>query len=547
MLTCFVPAGVLIFINVLIAFRICCLLREPVCTNSVQRNPFDDPDTEETHDNEIEILSSGQNQRDYRSVQSDSPAPSAERPVSELDPVYRPWVQLIAAVFLLLLFCLMWASAAFVIVPPFEFARHTVVYQCFYAVLAAILGLFFVLYYCMCRSDIQSACLCRKQSSSSESSRWQYVKATNGNTLHGSGKLHENGSAMCNVRGLDESSVVLAAESLSLAAKSAHSDTDHGASTKVSGPQFTAPDVAVPECVAFYNPRQNGVARKYWERSRKKRAMASLYHNETQLHRFGDDSKPDGASGNTTPNGNVKSAVNGVHQKVVTAAVENVPQHVMELPDEEQPLLSVTNPRVTSNDDHRRTLSCTSSDVGTADSNTVKCKELMPSSNTAMMAISSVEQCCQFDGQDSGNLQTCAEDDEKLVSAASELCEESTMQHLSFVDSAEQASNYDSKNSELHSVRDVSCLHPSNSQDNSEKDVTAEGQKMHSPNTGTARAFINKNYCASIPRPSHAVHKDSEIKETPLDVSAVTDTGTAADVWVRQYSKPSKLKTETSV
>jgi len=220
---------------------------------------------------------------------------------------------------------------------------------------------------------------------------------------------------------------------------------------------------------------------------------------------------------------------------------------VMELPDEQQPLLSVTNRRATSNDDHRRTLSCTSSDVGTADSNTVKCKELMPLSDTAMMAISSVEQCCQFDGQDSGNLQTCAADDEKLVSAASELCEESTMQQLSFVDSAEQASSYDSKNSELHSVRDVSCLHPPNSQDNSEKDVTAEGQKMHSPNTGTARAFINKNYCASIPRPSHAVHKDSEIKETPLDVSAVTDTSTAADVWVRQYSKPSKLKTETSV
>jgi len=541
-LTCFVPAVVLVCINILIALRICCLLREPVHVTALQRNPFDDPDTEETHDNEIEILSSGQNQQDYRSVQSDSPAPSAEQPVSELDPAYRPCVQLIAVIFLLLLFCLMWASAAFVIVPPFEFAHDAVVYQCFYAVLAASLGLFFVLYYCICRSDVQSACLCRKQSASSELSRWRYVKATSGNPSHESGKLHENGSAVCDIRGVDESSVVLAAESVSLAAKSAHSDTDRVTSTKISGPQFSAPDVAVPECVAFYNPRQNGVARKYWERSRKKRAMVNLYHNEAQLQRFGDDSKPDGTSGNTTPNGNVKAAVNGVHQKVVTAAVESVPQHVTELPDEQQPLLSVMNPRAASGDDRGRTFSYCGSDKGTTRTNVVQCE---PLSDSNTMAISSAEQGCQSDRQNSGNLQTCVEGDKMMAAAASELCVESAVQHSASNIAPEQASSYDSKNSELHSASDVNCLHPTNSQDNSEKDATAEERRMHSPNTGTARAFINKNYCASIPRSSHVAHKDSQVNETSLDVSAGTDTSTAADVWVRQHNKP--LKTETSV
>jgi len=545
-LTCFVPAGVLVFIDILIVLRICCLLREPVRTTAVQRNPFDDPDTEETHDNEIEILSSGQNQRDYRSVQSNSPAPSTEQPVSELDPVYRPWVQLIAAVFLLLLFCLMWASAAFVIVPPFEFAHDAVVYQCFCAMLAASLGLFLVFYYCICRSDVQSWCLCRKQSISSESSRWQYIKAKNGNTSHEGGKLHENGSAVCDTRGMDESSVVLAAESLSLAAKSAHSDTDLGTSTKVNGPQFTAPDVTVPECAAFYNPRQNGVARKYWERSRKKRTMANLYHNEAQLHRFGDDSKPDGTSGNTTPNGNVKSAVNGVHQKVVTAAVESVPQHAIELPDEQQPLLSVTNPRAASSDDHRRTLSNTSSDIGTAQSDAVR-HQLKPSYDTPTMAFFSAEQCHRSDELNDGNLQTSAEGSKILLSAASELraSEEPVTHRSPSIDAAEQASSCDSLG--LHSVRDVSCLHPTESQNNSEKDTTAEECRMHSPNTGTARAFINKNYCASSPRPSCAVRKNGEANETSLDVSAVMDTSTGADIWVRQCTKPLKLKTETSV
>jgi len=537
-LTCFVPAGVLIFINTLIAFRVCCLLREPIHAKTLQSNPCDDPDTEETHNNEIEVLSSGQNQPDYRSMQSDSPAPSTERPVSELDPVYRPWVQLFAVICLLLLFCLMWMSAAFVVVPPFEFAHDTIVYQCFYAVSAVSLGLFFVVYYCLCRSDIQSTCVCHKQSSSSESSRWRYIKATNGNTSHESGKLHENGSAVCDSHGVDESSAVLAVESLSIAAKSLHSDTEHGTSTKANGAQFTAPAVAVPECVAFYNPQQNGVARKYWERSRKKRAMANLYHNEAQLHRFGDDSKPDGASGNTTPCGN---AVNGVHQKVVSAAAdENVPQHVTELPDEQQPLLSLINPRAAGTNDHRRTLSRASTDMGIACTDTVK-HGPMSSSNTAIMAVCSVERCDQSDKDNCGNMQTCVKDDKK---SASELCasEEPAMQHLSSTDSA--------KNFELHSVKDSNHLRPADPQINSEKGVAAEEHRMHSPNAGTARAFINKNYCASIPRTYSAERKadckNGEVAETAQDVSAASDTSTA-DIWIRQHSKPLKLKTETSV
>ena len=537
-LTCFVPAGVLVFINILIAFRICCLLHEPIHTTSRRRSPCDDPDTEETRDNEIEVLSSGQ--PDYRSMQSDSPAPSAERPVSELDPVYRPWVQLFAVICLLLLFCLMWMSAAFVIVPPFEFAHDTIVYQCSYAISAVSLGLLFVLHYCICRSDIQSICICQKQSSLSESSRWQYVKATNGSTSRESGKLHENESAVCDGRDVD---AVLAVESLSIAAKSLHSDTDHGTATKANGPQFTAPVVAIPECVAFYNPRQNGVARKYWERSRKKRAMANLYHNEAQLHRFGDDSKPDGASGNTTPNGNVKSAVNGVHQKVVTAAVENVPQHVTELPDEQQPLLSVINPRADCTNDHRRTLSCTSND--NAHTSDIK-GEWTPSSDTALTAACPVEQYGQSDEHNCGNMQTCVKDSKMSVATVSELCasEEVAMQHLSSINTAEQAKSYDSKNFESSSVRDANCLHPADLQNNSEKDVAAEECKMHSPNTGTARAFINKNYCASIPRTYSAERKadcsNSEVGEKHV----ISDT---ADVWVRQNSKPLKLKTETSV
>jgi len=477
-------------------------------------------------------------------MQSDSPAPSAERQASELDPVYRPWVQLLAVIFLLLLFCLTWTSAAFVIVPPFEFSHDTVVYQCSYAVLAVSLGLFFIMYYCICRSDIRSCCLESKQSFSSESSRWRYMKATSGVTSRESGKLRENGSAVSGSHGIDESSTVRAAESLSVAAKSIHSDTDHGTSTKINTSQFTAPAVAIPECVTFYNPRQNGVARKYWERSRKKRAMANLYHTEAQLHRFGEDTKPDGTSGNTTPNGNIKSAVNGVHQKVVMAAVENVPEHVIQLPDEQQPLLSAAT-QVSATDSHGRTVSLTSSDIGTSNLIANKCEHIP---DTAVMQVSSVAKSCHSNIQNAGNLQNCAEDSKSFVATASELCsaEQSAIQHSSSIDATEPAPS-NSKNIELHSVGDTNCLLPTSCQNSLEKDTTAEEHGTHSPNSGTAHAFINKNYCASTLRTSVASRKsdcrDSEVKETSPDVSH----DSTPDIWVRQHSKLLKLKTETSV
>jgi len=540
-LTCFVPAAVLVFINTLIALRICCLLREPRHVTSQRRTPCDDPDTEETHDNEIEVLSSGHSQPDYRSMQSDSPAPSAERPVSELDPVYRPSVQLSAVVCLLLLFCLTWTSAAFVVVPPFEFLHDTVVYQSCYAVSAVVLALFLVSYFCICRSDIRSTCICHRQSSVSESSRWQYVKATDDSASHGSGgKVQENGwAAVCDARGVDESSAVLAVESLSVAAKSLHSDTDHATSVKANGPQFAAPAVAVPECVAFYNARQNGVARKYWERSRKKRAMTNLYHNETGLHhRLADDeSKPDGASSSTTPNGNAKSAVNGAHQKLVTAAVENVPaQHVTGLADEQQPLLSVIS---AATHDHCRTVSCPGSDTGTAHTSAVR-RERLSFSDTA---VRSVEQCDQTDKLDRDSMQTGVRDGKTSVATAAELCpsDRSAAQRSSSVDTAD----YESKNIELHSVSDANHLHPADSRNSFENfDVTVEERGItHSPNTGMARAFINKNYCASVPQTSSAERKRDCSNG---DIVAEADT-LPADIWVRQNSKPVKLKTETSV
>jgi len=163
-----------------------------------------------------------------------------------------------------------------------------------------------------------------------------------------------------------------------------------------------------------------------------------------------------------------------------------------------------------------------------------------------MVAASSVEPRSQSDRQICGNLQTYAENG--IMSTVSELgVEELVMQHSSSISDAKHASNFDSNNAELLSASDVNCLHVTNSPENSEKDLTVEKRRKHSPSTGTAHAFINKNYCANVvPRASCAVRKDSEANETSLDVTTVSDTG-VADVWVRQYSKPLKLKTETSV
>jgi len=296
-LTLFVPAGIILFINVLLFLRICCLLSLSSSRHeSVSR--CDDPDTDETHDNnEIEVLAprrdvSRQGPHGTRWSRSDSI--SSDQASSILDPVYRPSRQLYALVTLLVLFCLMWISGACVVTPPIIFLYCDVVYQCLYAATAVSFGLFVVVYYCIGRPEVRSlSCSCcrrrkrQKVSTQVETNDFQKA-ATNGTVVQNDDVCQMEHVVIVHSSHLAESSVASVADLVSLAAKSVCSECDHSqkqsqcpipslsATTSISPPVAVA--ASIPDYAMFYNQRQNGVARKYWERAKKKRAVAQRFH-----------------------------------------------------------------------------------------------------------------------------------------------------------------------------------------------------------------------------------------------------------------------------
>lgn len=268
--TVFVPAGILGFFNVVLFLRIFCLIQRipSPAPSSATVKTADEPGLEETLDNEIQLLSSNQmtnsgtDTTTRGSNQSSSPFTSHPGPV---DKVYGPGSQLFAVILTLVLYCSTWLAGAFAVALPVEnvLPHHDIMFQCLYAVLASALGAFILLFYCVGRKDIRRSC-CSKWSLLS---RWKYVPA-NGDTMSKS-PLEEPAV----------SEIPLGVETVSLADKSVNSNGMDGSKASSTAavphpnsglePSFTA----VVDSSIFYNPHQNGIAKKYWERSKKKRAV----------------------------------------------------------------------------------------------------------------------------------------------------------------------------------------------------------------------------------------------------------------------------------
>jgi hypothetical protein len=305
-LTLFLPAGIILAINVILFLRICCLLRFST-SRQTSVSHCDEPDTEETQDNnEIEVLAprrtpSTVGPSGARSIRSDSI--SSDHASSILDPAYKPSRQLYAIVALLALFSTTWVAGACVMSPPVVFAYSDVVYQCLYAAAAASFGLFVIVYYCLGRPEVRtlSCSSCRHRRRKNKTSD-RVVEANSSGprpSANGSVTCGDDVSQMEHVvvvhnTHLAGSSAASVAERASLAAKSACSDgepslklpascamqSSMAAASLVPPPPPAAPAAvaAVPDYAMFYNPRQNGVARKYWERAKKRRAAGQLCH-----------------------------------------------------------------------------------------------------------------------------------------------------------------------------------------------------------------------------------------------------------------------------
>jgi hypothetical protein len=355
-----------------------------------------------------------------------------------------------------------------------------------------------------------------------------------------------------------------AAERISVTAKSVHSDTDR--STKLPPPlsvnvipptlNVCTDPATASDYAAFYNPRQNGVARKYWDRVRKKRAINALRQND--VCGFDDPTfAPTGGNGfgsESLVNGNVPQVMkaNGVHATVVTASVENHSQRCAGLPDEQQPLLPILTPLAT-----RSTVPAVSTN------DTVRMDNLSPVENPhpvkseqmarygtlpAPAANDAGRETSVVNGCGGSSTVTCGE------TGGSSFLEQLEQRIPSTSCSVNQLSTDDDccdlsmlPVSKLHDNNPLSRSLPNKHQSGSSEAVFVSAGAGATPTT--AYAFMNKNYQAI-----GAAATAGECKVTSSSLSAthgptkLSDVDTAAtDVWLPHSMDHSKLKTETSV
>ena len=232
--------------------------------------PIDEPETEEI--NELELTSP-----EIESLPNDQGDSSITPSSSEVDLEYRPISQLRALALILFLFLFMWTSGAFAIALPFPNAipNQELIFTYSYAFFATLLGLFIFVYYCIGRRDARRCwrrfCCCERRP----------IYIVNGGVRTSNNIVHANGHVLRSSSSID-----------SQFTNKSNSTTNRSNPLKNIHPKKQSNVNLVPSQTAsmtdhtlssihenmpsFYNPRQNGVARRYWEKKGKNKQINLL-------------------------------------------------------------------------------------------------------------------------------------------------------------------------------------------------------------------------------------------------------------------------------
>ena len=225
-----------------------------------------DPDTEEVTDiEEVESVVPNPVVNASRSIASDDSIEDLE---------YRPVSQLRAVAGLLFLYIIVWTSGGFAVALPYPMIipYQELIFTVLYAVSSAGLGIFIVVFYVFARRDCrtcwQKACGCRGQNPEYEVSNVRHV---NGGITHN----HVPQAVHTTTSSIESHSV-----------KSNNTNrSDRNGGLKYSAAPLLPPQtnghltdssVTQDSYPNFYNPKQNGMARKYWQKKRQKTLITQL-------------------------------------------------------------------------------------------------------------------------------------------------------------------------------------------------------------------------------------------------------------------------------
>ena len=277
----YIPVGLLVLINAVLFIRIICILQS---TPEKTRDPIEEPETEETHVNEVELAPAEGSLVNATTSQVGPPesVTATERTnltgvtstsdASKMDMEYRPICQLRATVVLLFLYMLTWAAAAFVVALPFPdvIPYQELTFSCVYGFLTVVLGVYMFVFYCVGRTECRKAwrqfCCCNQKPpdrapSPDTTSNLARLPLANGH-------IHSGSDFECS----------------SFTSKSNQTSSFRYAPKKTSNinlvPSVTATEPSVCSIQElqqrFYNPRQNGAAKRYWEKNKQQRLLHSF-------------------------------------------------------------------------------------------------------------------------------------------------------------------------------------------------------------------------------------------------------------------------------
>ncbi len=194
-----------------------------------------------------------------------------------MDMEYRPISQLRASVALLFLYILTWACGAFAIAKPFKeyIPYFELIFNYAYAFFAGVLGVFVITFYCLGRSDARIIwnkvfCCVRKKPI-------YIMNANNANMNHLNGHIVNSASSI-------NSEFTSKSNTTNRSSQVRYGGKKQSNINLVPSQTATMTDPSIISSVqdnmpSFYNPRQNGAAKKYWEKKQKIKHVNLLNKN----------------------------------------------------------------------------------------------------------------------------------------------------------------------------------------------------------------------------------------------------------------------------
>ncbi|XP_061192775.1 adhesion G protein-coupled receptor A3-like [Saccostrea echinata] len=262
------PVALLVIFNLVFFLRISCIIQGSTnnLNESNRTEDINDIELTQNGDNnntEIEALTQTNNNPSNidPSIGDDSEIKSLVSSVADQEK--RPQSQLYAIIAILILFILFWVCGAVAVAEPFKFIipMQELIFSYLYGITCAIFGIFMLCYFCLSRKDSCSSWkrffLCEKHPLYDLN-----YQAANHGALSNGHVMQENGDLDPDVKSYNithemptdsvkQSNINLVPANSSSFIEDSVNNGAHESNIKV-----------------FYNPRQNGVAKKFWEKQR---------------------------------------------------------------------------------------------------------------------------------------------------------------------------------------------------------------------------------------------------------------------------------------